>query len=315
MNPVSAPRFVDLPRFTLHPHLPCLALASDWLLILLSFAVASVFPYWPAWVVIAILIARTQLALAVLMHEAAHNNLINHPRWNLWLGQALAASPLWMSLPTYQAGHLKHHRHPMVHDDPVALVFGVNDYPQPRHIVVLRLLRDLSGLGFFYNLWRMQRGDFRHALPVVKKQPGWRGFEVGSAVAVHALLLAYLVWLGHPWFYLWLWVIPSCTLLPFMGRMRAIMEHAGLGPMDDQRLNARTIVRPNWQTFLFGPHGIHYHIEHHLYPGLPFYQLPAVHAHLNARGCLPAANLYRGYGAILRDVSQPTRESDLASHG
>jgi fatty acid desaturase len=61
-------------------------------------------------------------------------------------------------------------------------------------------------------------------------------------------------------------------------------------------------VRPSWQTFFCGPHGIHFHIEHHQHVRVPFYHLPAVHALMQARGELPAANLCTGYGQVLRQV-------------
>ncbi len=96
-----------------------------------------------------------------------------------------------------------------------------------------------------------------------------------------------------------------------MGRIRAIMEHAGLPACADQSQNARSIVRPNWQTFVFGPHAIHYHIEHHLYVRMPFYHLQSAHQQLVARQLVPGENLYEGYGAVLRDVSHPAPKSSV----
>jgi fatty acid desaturase len=93
------------------------------------------------------------------------------------------------------------------------------------------------------------------------------------------------------------------TWFQLFARIRAITEHAGYGPCADQTRNARSIVAPNWQTFFCGPHAIHYHIEHHAHPGVPFYRLGQVHRLMKARGELPGANLYQGYGRVLRDVS------------
>lgn len=60
----------------------------------------------------------------------------------------------------------------------------------------------------------------------------------------------------------------------------------------------------NWKTFFCGPHAIHHHIEHHQYVRVPFYRLPALHRWMHAQGQLPAANLYRGYVAVLKEVSR-----------
>jgi len=293
----------DPALYRLQPWFSMLALAADWGLIALALAGAMAWPQPLAYVLAAIIIARSQLALAVMMHEAAHGVLLPWQWLNDALAQALAAGPLFLSLAGYRAGHLKHHQAPMVHDDPVAMVFGINDYPVSRRRLFGRLLADLAGVSYCISAWRMARGDYRDILPVPQQSAGARFGVLVSILLANGLLFGILASLGHPWLYPALWLLPAITLLPFMGRIRAIMEHAGLPACDDQRQNARTIIRPSWQTFLFGPHAIHYHIEHHLYVRLPFYRLAAVHRQMAARQLLPAANVYRGYGAILRDVT------------
>jgi fatty acid desaturase len=41
------------------------------------------------------------------------------------------------------------------------------------------------------------------------------------------------------------------------------------------------------------PHHVNYHIEHHLFPAVPHYRLPQLHAELAARGVLRAAEVRR----------------------
>lgn len=291
--------------FVAKPWISWLALLGDWTLIGAGFAGAALWPHPLTYLLAALLIARSQLALAVLMHESAHGLLLRGQRANDLVGQWLAAGPLFLSLRTYRAGHLKHHLQPMQHDDPIVAVFGLGDYPLPRGRLILRLLADLSGVGYCISAWRFARGDYRAIMPKVDKSPRQALGEVLSMLVSNTLLFGLLAWSGHPWLYPGLWLLPAITLLPLLGRVRAIMEHAGLPAHADQSQNARSIVRPNWQTFLFGPHAIHYHIEHHLYVRVPFYHLRGLHRQLAARQLLPTANLYRGYIGVLRDVSYP----------
>lgn len=296
--------------FVLKPWISLLALLADWGLIAGAFVGAALWPHPLTYLLAALVIARSQLALAVIMHESAHGVLLRQQRLNDLLGQLFAAGPLFLSMQTYRAGHLKHHRDPMVHDDPVIAVFGLGDYPLPRGQLVRRLLADACAVGYFISAFRFARGDYRAIMPKVDKSPGYMAWEVCSMLASNALLFGLLAWFGHPWLYLGLWLLPAITLLPLLGRVRAIMEHAGLPVSADQSQNARSIVQANWQTFLFGPHAIHYHIEHHLYVRMPFYHLHAVHRQLRARQLLPEGNLYGGYMGVLRDVSYPTPASD-----
>lgn len=295
--------------FALKPWISLLALLADWGLIAAAFAGAIFWPHPVTYLLAALLIARSQLALAVIMHESAHGVLLPRQKLNDLLGQWCAAGPLFISMQTYRAGHLKHHLDPMQHDDPVVAVFGLGDYPLPRGKLATRLLADLCGVGYVISAFKFARGDYRAIMPKVDKSPRQVLSEVCSMLLSNGLLFGLLAWAGHPWLYLGLWLLPAITLLPLMGRVRAIMEHAGLPACDDQSQNARSIVRPNWQTFICGPHGIHYHIEHHLYVRLPFYHLQRVHRQLVAQQLVPSRNLYNGYIGVLRDVSYPAAKS------
>ncbi|WP_206514320.1 fatty acid desaturase family protein [Burkholderia cenocepacia] len=279
------------------------ALAGDWLMIAAAFAAAIAFAHPLAYACAAIVIARSQLALAVMMHEGAHGLLARDRRVNDALGQLFAAGPLWLSLRTYRAGHLKHHRAPMQADDPVALLFGVHDYPVTRGRLIVRLLAYACGIGYVTSVVKLARGAFAHALPKVEKSRAYAAWEIASMLVGNGALFGALALAGHPLLYVALWIVPSVTLLPFAGQVRAIFEHAGLPAGADQSRNARTIVRRSWQTFLFGPHAIHFHIEHHLFMRMPFHNLPVVHRQLAQLRLLPDGNLYAGYGAVLRDVS------------
>ncbi len=295
--------------FTLKPWIALRALLGDWLLITASFICAALWPHPVTYLLAAVVIARSQLALAVIMHESAHGVLLPRQALNDFVGQMCAAGPLFLSLHTYRAGHLKHHLRPMQHDDPVVAVFGLGDYPLPRDKLVRRLLADLCAVGYFISAFRFARGDYRAIMPKVAKSRRQVALEILSMLVSNGLLFGLLAWSGHGILYLSLWLLPAITLLPLMGRIRAIMEHAGLPACDDQSQNARSIVRANWQTFIFGPHAIHYHIEHHLYVRMPFYHLRRVHQALAARQLLPGNNLYNGYGGVLRDVSYPVQHS------
>lgn len=278
------------------------SLALDWLLIAACFAFAIRLAHPAAYLVAMILIARTQLALAVLMHESAHRTLLRNRRANDVVGQLFAAAPLMLSMFGYRRGHLRHHRAPMAADDPVATVFGIGDYPVPKRELWWRLFKDVTSIGYFLSVRDFAAGKHAHIMPKARKGDRRGLYALASIVAINCLMLGVLAALGHATLYLTLWLLPALTFLQLFARIRAITEHAGYPAMDDQRLNARTVVRRSWQTFFVGPHRIHHHIEHHQYPQVPFYRLPQVHALMAERGQLPAANLYRSYLRVLKDV-------------
>lgn len=284
-----------------------LAIALDWVLIAACFVAAISFPHPLTFLLSAILIARTQLALAVLMHESAHGTLLSSRRLNDIAGQLFAAAPLGLAMAFYRSGHLQHHRAPMAAGDPVATTFGIDDYPVTRKELSWRLFKDATGIGCFLSVRNMARARQRGRRPQRDPNSGNGFFAIASIVTVQGMLIGLLAAVGHAALYLGLWILPALTLLPLFGRIRAITEHAGYRESEDQRFSARTVIRRSWQTFFVGPHRIHYHIEHHEYPRVPFYRLPEVHALMTQQGRLPPANLYRSYGQVLKDVSQLKR--------
>lgn len=303
-----------------------LALALDWLGIALLFYLAAAFPNPITYILCAIFMGRQQLALAIMMHDGAHKRLFKNILANEYVGQFFTAAPLFFSMFSYRTLHLKHHRDPLVAEDPDLSLTG--GYPLDKASFVRKLLRDLSGVSYFkfiryfIYLARGKKQKARHAKatqgPSVtqgeeriisdldtqsaviprEKMPLWMTFV--SMILINGLMLGILSATGHGWLYL-LWLIPMMTVLQVLLRIRGVAEHAGYQPNKDQRLNSRTVINPV-QTFFFAPHGVFYHIEHHVYPSVPFYKLPQVHKLMKERGSLPEQNLFHGYGEILRQI-------------
>lgn len=272
------------------------------------FALVARWPRWWVCAVAAAVMARVQLALAILMHDAAHGRLFASRAWNDRVAQLLCAGPVLLPLATYRRGHLKHHQAPLVASDPDIILIG--GYPVPRARLVRRLAEDAVGLSYykFLKFFRCQarrerrrraRAGAPAALPAERYlEPGFVRF---SLVAPNLGLFLVLAGSGHPWLYVLLWAVPFMTFLQVYLRVRGLAEHAGYQPGPDQARNARTIVNP-LQAFFVAPHNVNYHIEHHLYPSVPFFRLPALHALLDGRGALPPENVFRGYGRVLASL-------------
>lgn len=282
-----------------------LAIALDWALIAAIFWAAARWPYWWLYPLALALMARQQLALAILMHDAAHGRLFESRPLNDRVAQLFCAGPVFLPLYTYKRGHLRHHQDPLTPGDPDIIMIG--GYPAPKALLARKLLQDLSGLSYYkflkffsYMAKRERRrgkgGDGRAAGETMT-----RGFVRASIVLSNGLLFAALAASGHPWLYLLLWTVPSMTVLQAYLRVRGLAEHAGYRPGPDQARNARTVINPA-QTFFVAPHHVNFHIEHHLYPSVPFFRLPALHAALRRRGAIPEENLFRGYGPVLRSI-------------
>ena len=72
----------------------------------------------------------------------------------------------------------------------------------------------------------------------------------------------------------------------WLHHVMATTQHAGLAEdVPDHRLNSRTIYLNRAFRFIYS--NMNYHVEHHMFPMVPFHNLPALHEEIRA-DCPPA---------------------------
>lgn len=301
-----------------------LSLLTDWLGIVALFALLIYFPHPITYVLCFILMGRQQLALAIMMHDGAHGRLYKSPLYNNYLGQLFTAAPVFFSQDSYRKFHLKHHLKPLAPEDPdISLIGG---YPISGKSFIRKLLRDLLGvsyfkfIGYFFYKARKKKailsssgliggstdspiesGNDKGAKKdkISKNMPIW--YLVFSILLINSMMFGILWYLGHPWLYLFFWILPMMSSLQILLRIRGVAEHAGYQANENQMFCSRTVLNP-LQTFFFAPHQVNYHMEHHEYPSVPYFNLPKVHQIMKERKSLPETNIYSGYGQILKDL-------------
>jgi fatty acid desaturase len=268
---------------------------------LLALAIGAGAYWWTPWAVVPalIVIAGRQQACFVLAHDAAHYRLFR-ARWlNDLVGRMLAA-PVGLSMRTYRVVHRLHHNHLYEAQDPdIPLVAG---YPRGRKYLARKLLADLLGLNawktyaYFFGAPAINDDAAAANRPLDDTAPDLRraarrdrwsvvGFHVAAPIAAFAA--GYLVE------YLVLWLLPMLTIQQPLLRYRAIAEHGAVTDFSSPLTAARTNFAPWWLHWWMFPHNVSYHVEHHLYPSIPFYNLPECHRELARHGLLEHAEVRR----------------------
>jgi fatty acid desaturase len=249
-------------------------------------------------VAVAIIGAR-QHALLILMHDGVHYRLFRNRRFNDWVSELLLAWPNLISARAYRRNHFAHHRYLNTAQDPDwARRQGDAAWVFPKHWSELArmLLRDLSGLGAiaFLRLARM----------LLTRDTGVnRRFNL-ARYGFYLIAAAVLVWAGMAKIVVLYWFVPLFTWLIMIFRLRSIAEHSAIQPGNTAYAQTRTTYVSLLERLFVAPKNVNYHLEHHFYPSVPFYRLPALHRTLLTKpGFADSAHLSPSYFGVLTEAT------------
>ncbi|MGQ0510960.1 MAG: fatty acid desaturase family protein [Betaproteobacteria bacterium] len=292
----------------------------------LALCIGLALAFWTPWVVIpcVLAIACFQHSLAIISHEATHYRLFESRAANDLVGR-VSGMLIGVSTFSYRIVHRLHHNHLYQSADPdIALMAG---YPRGKAYLAKKLLKDLAGLtaplnyAYFFGAPGANLETGVAQRPLDDTTARLRNLALSDrwvVVAFHVFALGLAIATGWWLEYLVLWVLPLVTLMQAILRMRAVMEHGAVSDLSSPLTAARTNVEvPWWGRFIFFPHHVNFHIDHHLYPAVPHYKLPALHEALKRHGILEGAEV-RSFRDTLKRVFGPrgsvtiTRAADAA---
>jgi fatty acid desaturase len=308
----------DIRQFLKKSNWQGLALVSaNWALILFAFIISAIWPHWLTYLCSIILLANRQLGIAILMHEAAHYMLFKNKNLNIWVGRTLCGAPVIADLDAYRTYHLQHHKDAGSKDDPDYPNY--KDYPVTRMSFIRKLARDIfgiTGIKTFYATLKMNAGLVSYDF-VYKNEDQKRGLS--SRQMIKNLISGFwlpvlsnvVLWLclylsGNGNLYL-LWVVSYFTVYPLFLRIRNAAEHAAVPNLLDKepRLHARTTHARWWERLTVAPNYVNYHLEHHLRPNIPCYQLKDFHQYLIRIGYYRETKIANGYLDVIKQLTCP----------
>jgi fatty acid desaturase len=93
----------------------------------------------------------------------------------------------------------------------------------------------------------------------------------------------------------------------FMHVIYVLPQHAGLGEnVLDHRLNTRTVHMNRINRFLYW--NMNYHVEHHMFPMVPYHRLPELHEELKHDLAAPYPSLWAAYKEIIPAVLRQLKD-------
>ena len=210
-------------------------------------------------------------------HECTHQTAFKSP-WLNSLGAWLSGFPFGMAPAVYRAFHFDHHRYTQYVDkDPELLFLGGQPVSWPTQLKNWLLM--ISGWGLIqFKTGTLVRFPFL-AYEKWESFAPWAPLDQRPTLAWQSGVIA-LFWVGL--------IVAACIGPAGMGwvlfaalighafqAMWVTTEHTGLP--NEGSILARTRTMQTSPFFSWWLWNMNYHAEHHAWPAIPWYRLPAIH--------------------------------------
>jgi fatty acid desaturase len=238
------------------------ALANIGALLAAAFAIVH-FHQWYAWLPFAVVAGFAVFDFTVLLHEVIHRAVLtqSHERIYRLLG-LMYAMPSGISASQFTKWHLDHHAE-----------LGSSEHDPKRHHLSPKInARWLKILYFTPALFVIY---FRAAARETATYPAELRTRIARerlATVVFQLAILFAIAFFAGWGIAFkLYMVPIFFIFPIAFALNRVGQHYDIDPSDPAKWS--TLVKSSWfwnAVYLFS----NLHLEHHYFPGVPFYNLP-----------------------------------------
>lgn len=249
--------FRTLPNLTKIPLFIGIMVCLTWV----AWTTDSVFIKWPAYIGIGYM----WMGMVTFMHDGTHNTLFAE-KWANWAFGIICMIPIMVSFVSFKEDHLEHHRYNRSYQDPDAFTMGkrgVLDFVAFYAYIVAGAALSFIHFNLIYPIQRFGPKEWAIHL-----------FEMALRIAFCWALVSWATHNGVLAKTLEVWLIPVFFFSLF-NSVRFIAEHYETPWNEGQLLGTRAIISNPVNRFFWN--NINWHIGHHVYPAIPWYNLKELH--------------------------------------
>lgn len=269
-------------------------LAGSWGLIIAAWIAAAQLGGPVAAALAAVVVGNRFYALFIIGHDGLHRRLHPDQRRSDLVADLFVMAPIGAITRHNNRNHLLHHQHLATGADPDRFKHG--SYNKRSRLQLLGYVTSITSVGtsvaHIFN-----RGGA--ALPKAKRPrrtPRDLALLAGTQLALLVALASLFGW----WGYVAMWWAPVFLFTFLADNLRTFAEH-GQAASDAEADTRRLITnRPRWlERQLLSPMHMNFHAAHHLWPSIPYYNLPIADAELRRHPSSAAIEDRRSYLAFV----------------
>jgi len=278
-----------------------------WLGSMILFAGLGIY-FWGSWLCVPFFLAYGVLygsASDSRWHECGHGTAFK-TRWMNDAVYEIACFMIMRNPVTWRWSHTRHHTDTViVGRDPEIAVMRPPD--------LVRLVLNFFGI---VDVWHAMVDLVRNSLGIIsaeektfipeQEQP--RAIRIARVWAVvYAATIALSIYMGS--------ILPLILIgLPriygaWHHVMTGLLQHGGLADdVTDHRLNSRTVLMNPVSRFIYW--NMNYHVEHHMFPMVPYHALPQLHAMIKHDLPAPNPSIANAYREMIPAFIRQLRNED-----
>ncbi len=281
----------------------------DTLIWFAAFAVTGGFAYyfWPTWLALPFFIAYGVLygsSTDSRWHECGHGTAFK-TRWMNDVVYHVACFMIMREPTVWRWSHTRHHTDTII----------VGRDPEISIMRPTWILRVISLFFAIPQTWGAIKSITRHAAGTIGEEEKTfipemeRGRVILTAriwVVIHAAILASAIYSGSILPLLFFGPLPT-MYGAWVHVMTGLTQHGGLAEdVLDHRLNSRTVLMNPILRFIYW--NMNYHVEHHMFPMIPYHALPALHEDLKPYMPKPCSSVLAAYREIIPAIWRQRKE-------
>lgn len=258
---------------TLRPWIAVRDAALCWLLMLAAWTIAAWDGRWWVCALAAVVVGTRYYGLFIIGHDGLHRRIFPDRAANDWFTDLVILGPIGAITRLNNRNHLAHHQHLGHAEDPDRFKHACFNKTER-----LELAAFLVGLT---SVWRAAHNVFianRGGGP----GDGYRLRDLAILAGWQLLLIGGLSWAFGWWGYPLMWLAPVFVFTYLADLFRSFVEHShpeADAVADHHRLiTFESNVLERW---FIAPMHMNFHVAHHLWVGIPYYNLPQADAEMN----------------------------------
>lgn len=222
-------------------------------------------------------------------HEYFHSTAFKSTRVNRFFFRMFSCAT-WNNWGWFEISHWLHHKYTLHSSDPE----GSKVTPLKKHNVLWLILVDFPTFFRRLRIYVLNVfgifpiNDLRTKELLFSKPSALKRIRLGAFTVILFQILQFLLFsLFSIQFAISMLLAPFAFTFP--NRIVEICQHLGMKVhANDFRQNTRTLKLNKFLEFLYA--NMNYHTEHHMFPGIPYYNLPQVHSELLKHNLAPVVD-------------------------